>query len=271
MPDLFLSLKIYVQSCLCVSLYRTKQVLTAIRGEQRKGNMLLLLCLFSFGLAQDHLTMNYANTVDLTEFMTNGSSPTGSHFVLHYTVNMNKGNIDMAIVASTTPTGWVSFGLSEDGHMIPADVVVGWASSNGIFLTPFYASARTVGSAAGCGTTGLGLCAFADRGCKNNYQLRSITRDVYLTVEWHRTLNATGDVCSHSIIPNAPQFVIFAVGPTSSAQQWPYNLQYHTSRTNITTKPATFGFSLTFHATSQASSVPILAVPFLVLLLMLSV
>ena len=54
---------------------------------------------------------------------------TGRTFAVYWDANIDQQTIYFAVNVSTT--GWVGFGISQDGGMPRADVVIGWISRDG--------------------------------------------------------------------------------------------------------------------------------------------
>jgi len=77
---------------------------------------------FSIELSYDHLpepTQEYDNLQVLVK---------PNRYVLYWTYN--RTDITFEVIAKTN--GWISFGLSPDGHMFYSDYVVAWVHSDGI-------------------------------------------------------------------------------------------------------------------------------------------
>lgn len=52
-----------------------------------------------------------------------------SRYTVEWKVNRNVETVEFLVIANTT--GWVGFGLSYNGKMTGADIVIGGVSSNG--------------------------------------------------------------------------------------------------------------------------------------------
>lgn len=91
--------------------------------------LIMSLLFFPRVLADSH-DHHHHHTVDLTEKYSFKSvlQNEGSHvYTLHWRFDSEVRRISFAVNVSTT--GWVGFGLSPNGGMAGADVVIGWVDA----------------------------------------------------------------------------------------------------------------------------------------------
>eukprot|EP01118_Nematostelium_gracile_P005939 TRINITY_DN1894_c0_g1_i1.p1 TRINITY_DN1894_c0_g1~~TRINITY_DN1894_c0_g1_i1.p1 ORF type:complete len:538 (-),score=106.51 TRINITY_DN1894_c0_g1_i1:86-1666(-) len=181
---------------------------------------------------------------------------TTNYFGVYYTIS--NGNISVGIVAEVPTNGWVGFGLSRDGKMVTEnytnDAVIAWMGPNGMPNVADFSIRGTVApTLEHCSQNPIdSVCPDVTQQCANNIQLISASKvGNYLSVEFTRKLD-TGDACDIKITPNVQQFIIFAVGPTTS-EAWPYNVQFHDKYANGN-QPFTFVNPLP--SSSVSSSTP---------------
>jgi len=70
-----------------------------------------------------------SSTYQNHEFMDGQEDGTNSTYTIHWTVDVDKGEIALAVEVETD--GWVGFGISETGGMVGSDVSIGWIGANG--------------------------------------------------------------------------------------------------------------------------------------------
>lgn len=181
------------------------------------------------------LSASYNHTIDFTNQTTNGADPTGVYFALYYTIQNT--TMDIAVVADVPLDGYIAFGNSLIGNMVFGDAAIGYIkSATGVgYFGSFFMGARYSGTAVICQGNGFGVCPVNDRpNCTDQYVLRNLTRiSQYLIMEYTRSI-ASNQSCTFALQVDGSQYIIFALGSTTTSKTWPYNPAYHTARANVT-------------------------------------
>jgi len=203
----------------------------------------------------------FANQIDLSGLLTDGFVSVVKYFTFYYTIL--GPNINIGMVCLTVTDGWCGFGWSPSGQMQttpqPSDAVVCTTNpQNGqVQISDFDLIGRSAPDPVQCNTSTTNyVCPdFSRPGCTDNtFAVGGSRVGNYLTCTFSRPI-AASDTCDVAITPGTPQYIIFSIGPTTGSGVFPYNIQFHTSHTNVTQQYNFIASTVTSSAVPATSAI----------------